>query len=184
LTTGSNDQRSIEELARSFDDEPEAVDLSDYAIEDWLTFIVFWGVVLCVILQFFTRYVLNDSFAWTEEVASTGLVCVVFLGAAMCVRRHSHIRVDLAQRLAPPMVSRLLELSIDLIVAVFFAYMTWLTWRYLAVAGGQTMISVDVSKSWLYYAVLAAFALMLARSLAKLRADFKSRPSVPEGANT
>ena len=27
-------------------------------------------MALCVFLQFFTRYVLNDSYAWTEEIAT------------------------------------------------------------------------------------------------------------------
>jgi len=35
-----------------------------------------------VFLQFFTRYVLNDSFAWTEELAVYCLMPVVFIG--MC----------------------------------------------------------------------------------------------------
>ena len=38
-------------------------------------------MALCVFLQFFTRYVLNNSLAWTEEIAINCLVVVVFLGS-------------------------------------------------------------------------------------------------------
>ncbi len=76
---------TAQELAETFEQEIP-VDLSSYGVEDWLTLIAFWVMAGLVFLQFFTRYVLNDSLAWTEEVASYALVVVVFLGASMCVR--------------------------------------------------------------------------------------------------
>jgi TRAP-type C4-dicarboxylate transport system permease small subunit len=42
--------------------------------EDWLAFAIFWALAAIVFLQFFTRYVLNDSVAWTEEIARYGLI--------------------------------------------------------------------------------------------------------------
>ena len=45
---------------------------------------MFWAMTLAVFVQFFTRYVLNDSLAWTEEVAINFLVGVVFFGSIMC----------------------------------------------------------------------------------------------------
>ncbi len=60
---------SSEELAKTFDEEVAPVDLRPYGFEDWLTLGIFWMMCGCVFLQFFTRYVLNNSFGWTEEIA-------------------------------------------------------------------------------------------------------------------
>ncbi len=74
-------QVSAEELAHAFEEEATPVDLSDHGWEDWITLALFWLMVVCVFLQFFTRYALNNSLAWTEEIAVNALIVVVFLGA-------------------------------------------------------------------------------------------------------
>ena len=61
----------------------------------------FWLLGLCVFYQFFTRYVMNDSAAWTEEIARYLLICTVFVGIAAAVRRTRHIHVDFLYRLIP-----------------------------------------------------------------------------------
>src|SRR5512143_2377366 len=70
--------------------------------EDWLAFVIFWSLAFIVFLQFFTRYILNDSLAWTEEIARYALMWVVFIGGAMVTRRNSHIAVELLSNVMKP----------------------------------------------------------------------------------
>jgi hypothetical protein len=51
--------------AGEFEIHDEAVDLSHYRIEDWLSFAIFWVLALVIFYQFVTRYALNDSASWT-----------------------------------------------------------------------------------------------------------------------
>src|SRR5467141_2185228 len=70
--------------------------------EDWLAFVIFWSLAFIVFLQFFTRYVLNDSLAWTEEIARYGLMWLAFIGGAVVTRKKTHIAVELLGNLMPP----------------------------------------------------------------------------------
>src|SRR5438128_8224995 len=70
--------------------------------EDWLVFTIFWALAFIVFLQFFTRYVLNDSLAWTEEIARYALMWIVFIGGAMVTRRNTHIAVELLSNVMKP----------------------------------------------------------------------------------
>ena len=131
------------------------VDLGVYAVEDWVTFALFWLMALAVFLQFFTRYVLNNSFAWTEEIATYCLVVIVFMGAAMCVRLGRHIHVDFLFRYLPAGVARVLATAVDVVRTLFFAYAAWLVWRFMSLIEGETMTTIDLPKNLVYGAVCA-----------------------------
>src|SRR6266404_255459 len=79
--------------------------------EDWLAFVIFWSLAFIVFLQFFTRYVLNDSLAWTEEIARYGLMWVTFIGGIMVTRRNSHIAVELLSNVMGPSTLRAVLLA-------------------------------------------------------------------------
>jgi TRAP-type C4-dicarboxylate transport system permease small subunit len=134
-------------------------DVGDAGPLDYVTLAVFWGLATVVFLQFFTRYVLNDSLAWTEEIARYLLIAVTFLGAASAVRRRSHIAVELFHRYAPGGTLRWLLSLIDLISLAFFALLAWRCVE-LAQRTRQMMVSIDVPKAWLYWGVAGACALM------------------------
>src|SRR5918997_246450 len=107
-------QITADEIAHTFEDEvPKGADLSGYAPEDWLALAIFWIMALSVFLQFFTRYVLNDSYAWTEEIATYCLVVIVFMGAAMCVRLGRHIHIDFLFRYLPAGAARAVATGVD-----------------------------------------------------------------------
>jgi TRAP-type C4-dicarboxylate transport system permease small subunit len=156
---------TAEEIAHVFEEEEAPVDLSPYSVEDWLTLVVFWGMALCVFLQFFTRYVLNNSLAWTEEIAINCLIVVVFLGSVWCVRMSRHIQVDVLYYYLWPRAARVLSTVVDMIRICFFAYASLLLWRYVGIVGRERMVTVDLPRSIVFYSVFAAFVLMLLRSI-------------------
>ncbi|KRE18134.1 ABC transporter permease [Bosea sp. Root381] len=158
-------QVTSDEIAHVFDEAPPPADLSVYGVEDWFTLAAFWLMVGCVILQFFTRYVLNDSYAWTEEIAIYALVVVVFLGSSLCVRMSRHIQVDFIYRYLPHGAGRALSTGVDLLRIGFFAYGTWLMHKYAALIPDEMMTTVELPKSIVFNAVLIAFALMTLRSI-------------------
>ncbi|WP_313590629.1 TRAP transporter small permease [Agrobacterium cavarae] len=180
MTQEIHTQVTPEELAHTFDEAPPDTDLSVYAFEDWLTLALFWMMTGCVFLQFFTRYVLNDSYAWTEEIAVNCLIGVVFLGSVMCVRMSRHIQVDVLYHYLPPNLTRIMAIAVDIIRIGFFAYGSWLMWRYLEIVADEEMVTVALPRNIVFYTVFGAFVLMFLRAIQVFVANQRRGYSVLE----
>jgi TRAP-type C4-dicarboxylate transport system permease small subunit len=153
-----------EELAAAFEEGVTQVDLRQIGLEDWAAIAIFWLMAGAVILQFITRYVLNDSYAWTEEIAVYCLIGVVFVGSVMCVRLSRHIQVDVLYRYIPRGPARILASLVQAVQVAFFGYLTWLVYKYARLIDEERMTMIDLPKSIVFYTVLAAFALMTLRA--------------------
>jgi TRAP-type C4-dicarboxylate transport system permease small subunit len=129
------------------------------AFDSAFVIILFWLLAIVVFTQFFTRYVLNDSIGWTEEIARYLLVAVTFAGAAVAVRRNTHISVEFFYRYLSRRGARLLSMVVDLLRIGLLAVLTGLCVQ-LTGNTRQMMTSVDVSKSVLYGFVAVCFGLM------------------------
>jgi TRAP-type C4-dicarboxylate transport system permease small subunit len=147
--------------------EDVEVEIEHYP-EDWLAFAVFWALGFIVFLQFFTRYVLNDSLAWTEEIARYCLMCVTFIGAAMVTRRNSHIAVVLLPNLLPASAARLLLGLVDLITLGFMGLLAYFSVMIVERMQVQRMTVIDLSMSYVYGAVAFGCFLMFARQLQRV----------------
>jgi len=153
------------------------VNLKEYGFEDWVTLIFFWVLAIVVFLQFFTRYALNDSLAWTEEIARYLLTIVAFLGGGMAVRRYSHIHVEFLYAYFPQALGKVLSSLVDVIRVIFFAYATYLCWKVTEIMHTQPMVVVDWPMSIIYGICTIGFAVMTFRSIQVAVKNWKSGTS-------
>lgn len=139
--------------------EEEEIDLSDQHWSDSVVLALFWVLAAVVFLQFFTRYILNDSVAWTEEIARYLLIGVTFFGSVMATRKKSHIAVEFLFRWVPSTGRRIAQFLIDVITTGFFIVLAILTTQ-IAGRTRQLMVSLELPKSTIYWLVAAAFVCM------------------------
>src|SRR5215813_10188974 len=141
------------------------IDFSHYSFEAWISFAFFWVLAVDIFYQFFTRYALNDSAAWTEEIARYLLICVVFVAMGASVRTNRHIHVDFFYRLLPAPVCRALSTLVDVIRVVFFGYAVYLTWAMMQKMGNYKMTIVDLPMNTVYAVCLLGFAFSTVRAV-------------------
>jgi TRAP-type C4-dicarboxylate transport system permease small subunit len=143
----------------------EVVDLSHTTVEAWLALAIFWLLGATVFYQFFTRYVLNNSASWTEEIARYLLIGTVFVGAAIGVAKNNHIQVDLLYRWLPRGAARALSTVVDALRIAFCATMVGLTAQMMDKMSREKMTIVDLPMNLLYGVCLFGLAMMTLRSI-------------------
>ncbi len=143
----------------------EEVDLSGTPIEAWVALGFFWLLGATVFYQFFTRYVLNNSASWTEEIARYLLIAVVFTGATIGVAKNNHIQVDFFYKFMPAWLSKFMNHLVDIMRIAFFGAATVLTGQMMEKLGTYKMTIIDLPMNLVYGVVMAGFAAMFFRAI-------------------
>ena len=143
----------------------EEVDLSGTPIEAWVALGFFWLLGATVFYQFFTRYVLNNSASWTEEIARYLLIAVVFTGATIGVAKNNHIQVDFFYKFMPKWLSKWMNHLVDIMRIAFFGAATVLTGQMMEKLGTYKMTIIDLPMNLVYGVVMAGFAAMCLRAI-------------------
>ena len=170
----------LQKTADEFAVHEEPVDLSVYGFEDWCALAIFWTLAGVIFYQFFTRYALNDSASWTEEIGRYLLIGTAFVGAAMNVRKNNHIHVDFLYRLIPHWAGRILSTIVDVLRIAFLGYCVWLTYLLITKIGSSRMAIVDLPMGIVYGVVMFGFALMTVRAIQVAWGNWKRGYSVLE----
>ena len=102
--------------------------------------------VLLVLLNYavFTRFVLNESVSWSEELPSHLLATLTFIGAAYLTRTNEHIGFDGVVRIMPPVVQKLVHAFNLFAMGAFGTMLAWYGTIATHSFGSRLLISVDL----------------------------------------
>lgn len=143
-------------------------DISDVGWADVPVLIIFWILMAIVMLQFFTRYVLNDSLGWTEEIARYLLIMLTFVGSVTCVRQGSHIFLEFFFRYVPSLLIKPMAVLVELINTAFFAFTAFFGAEMALETSHQNMVSLPLPKGIIYWCVVACCAAMSVLSFVRV----------------
>lgn len=126
------------------------------------------GLVLNILWQVASRYLLNDPSSFTEELARFLLIWIALLGACHAYRNGSHLGLDILTGKFPPAV-RLLARRLVLLVVMAFAGLALcygggnLVWLTLELK--QTSAAMGIPMGYVYAALPISGALIIFYSL-------------------
>jgi TRAP-type C4-dicarboxylate transport system permease small subunit len=106
-------------------------------------------LVVGVNLQVCSRFFLDSSLSWTQELVKYAFVWMVFIGAGVGVRHRLHLRIDLLEARFGPRGRRILGITVDLLCLILAAVfivggliVAWRTRQHLSPAMGLSMACV------------------------------------------
>lgn len=125
---------------------------------------------LDLLAQILSRFVFRVPLVWTEELSRLSMIWMVFLGAALAIRRRGHFVVEFVVQLLPAGPRRLVRAAIFLCLLVVSG--VFLVQGTLFARMGLDVVSptMDVRMIWSYSAVPAGGLFMGLYSLERLLA--------------
>jgi TRAP-type C4-dicarboxylate transport system permease small subunit len=123
-----------------------------------------------VFLGVWSRYVMHATFQWYDEVARLCFVWIIFLGAAVAVRRRLHFRMHLLVDRFGAGVRRGAERLATLTVIAFGAVLVAGGIGIAPIARRQVTDALEISQLWFFAALPIGGALMILFALPQLRA--------------
>lgn len=141
----------------------------------WLTRVLDAAVVgmaglLFVLLNVavFTRFALNNSVSWSEELPAHVLAALTFVGAAYLTRTSEHLGFDAVVRIMRPGLKRAVMAANLILMAGFGAMLAWYGGIAAASFGSRMLISVDLPMGLFRWAMPVGGALIALISVTRL----------------
>lgn len=140
------------------------------------------ATISIVLVNVFTRYILNTGIYWTEEVSTGLFVWSVFIGSAAAYKKHMHVGVDMIVKRLPPKGKYIVKITVDFILIVINFYITRISITYIMVSYRKVTPVLELSSATISSSILISFFLMSIYSVYFFFYDIKHKKAI-EGGN-
>lgn len=133
-----------------------------------LLFVIGFSMAMLTGIQVASRYLLNHSIFWSEEVGRICLVWISFLGASAAYKRHAHIGVDFLVVRLPARVRRSLKLFVIFASLVFFLVLMVYGVAFARFVSAQKTAALGLSMALPYMVIPLSGGLFFLHGLSHL----------------
>jgi len=145
---------------------------------DGITLLLLTVLLLVVGAQILTRYVLNYSLFWSEELARYLFIYLVFIGSAIVMRRNGHIQVSVFVERLPSGVRRGLAIVSDLLLLSFTVIVLIHGVRLAAMVWTVPTAAMLIPWTLVYLGIVLGMAAMVLAVLGSLLSQLLDRSPV------
>lgn len=125
-------------------------------------------LVLVVIAQVISRYVVGRPFTWSEELARYMLVWIVYLFAAVAFRLSRHMGIDFFVLILPDRLRGIVRISGDLLIFGFLVVVLRYGPELVGITLPQTSAALGIPMGLVYLAFPVSAGLMALELLFRL----------------
>ena len=97
----------------------------DDNLEEALLIALLVMMTLLMGLQVFSRYILNASLSWSEELTRYLFIWSGFLSISYCIKKWISIKIDQVILMFPKPVYVVAQLVLNVILFALFAFLAW-----------------------------------------------------------
>ncbi len=138
-----------------------------------ISMIILVGFLVLASLQVFSRFVLNLPFVWTEELTSSLVIWMTFLGATAVQKEDSQIRVEIIESIFSRKTVNWIYSVYDLLTLVFLIALIYGGWQTLDELAFEKTPALQIPFRYLFVVIPISAFLMFVYMVRNMIRRFK-----------
>jgi C4-dicarboxylate transporter DctQ subunit len=128
-------------------------------------------ITILTVAQVIMRYVFNNPFVWSEELAIAAFVYMTFLGIGVAYAKNRHLMVDAFVAMLPQRAANVLNGFVLALSAGFFITLGALMVKIMIVTWkvGLTTAALEIPRAFIYLSLLLGCILFLIQVLSRFQ---------------
>ena len=129
-------------------------------------------MTVLIAVQVFSRYVLQYSFEWSEELARYLFIWAVYVGCSYATKQDKHLEVTIFRTIAGGRFAKPVTLLSYVCTTVFCFTCAWwgMEMVQFLMTTGQKTPALEIKMYWVFLSVPVGLGLMAYRTLERIRA--------------
>jgi len=142
--------------------------------EEFICSIMLGYIAISLNIEVFSRYILNSPSAYTDEVSRILMICIVFLGTSLAIKKKRHVVIDVLPNLSIK-ASFIINIIADGIFIIFCSLFIFTTLRAVSFHKmlGTTTDGLGLS-FWILLSILPfSFSISIIRLIQSITESYK-----------
>lgn len=126
-----------------------------------IIFIMYAALVLIGGAQVFNRFVLSKPLTWSQEVSKILFFYIIFLGAALALRKGSFVIVDFIYEKIPQKLRTIFDTIINFLIIAFLITIIYEGIKICIISKGQVTPALQMPQAVVYMVIPLGGLMML-----------------------
>lgn len=148
-----------------------------------LTAVILVAIMVIILVQTFTRYVIFYSIPWSEEASRYLFVAMILLGINMGISQNLMVRIDIIDSFLPGRMKKAFEIGRQVLALGISAVFFYSTFGMLRIGGYQMSPAMRIPMNVMYGILCLGFGLAVVSVIFKLQETVMMKITEKKGGN-
>ena len=148
-----------------------------------LTAVILVAIMVIILVQTFTRYVIFYSIPWSEEASRYLFVAMILLGINMGISQNLMVRIDIIDNFLPGRMKKAFEIGRQVLALGISAVFFYSTFGMLRIGGYQMSPAMRIPMNVMYGILCLGFGLAVVSVIFKLQETIVMKITEKKGGN-
>lgn len=148
-----------------------------------LTAVILVAIMVIILVQTFTRYVIFYSIPWSEEASRYLFVAMILLGINIGISQNLMVRIDIIDNFLPGRMRKAFEIGRQVLALGISAVFFYSTFGMLRIGGYQMSPAMRIPMNVMYGILCLGFGLAVVSVIFKLQETIMMKTTEKKGGN-